>query len=166
MMMHRPCRLHTADWRTYCTRRLRMKLGSTSFAVLYKARIAFLWTFGVLVATRCKLEHAAILLRILWDPALVLAYHSCACACACVRACVCVCVFVTFCRFCILQASVFCKVVLFCSSLIVVLFLRRTTVFSHAQTTVICQECNSLLCQPTGGKARLTDGCSFRPKTN
>ena len=44
--------------------------------------------------------------------------------------------------------------------------LRSTTVFSHAQTTVICQECNSLLCQPTGGKARLTDGCSFRRKTN
>ncbi|KAL2157006.1 hypothetical protein VTH06DRAFT_8619 [Thermothelomyces fergusii] len=37
-----------------------------------------------------------------------------------------------------------------------------TTVFSHAQTVVICQGCTTVLCQPTGGKARLTEGCSFR----
>ncbi|TFK23094.1 40S ribosomal protein S27 [Coprinopsis marcescibilis] len=39
-----------------------------------------------------------------------------------------------------------------------------TTVFSHAQTVVICSSCTSVLCQPTGGKARLTEGCSFRRK--
>ena len=33
-----------------------------------------------------------------------------------------------------------------------------TTVFSHAQTVVLCSACTSVLCQPTGGKARLTEG--------
>merc|ERR1711964_368808 len=35
---------------------------------------------------------------------------------------------------------------------------------SHAQTVVICAGCSTVLCQPTGGKARLTEGCSFRRK--
>ena len=35
-----------------------------------------------------------------------------------------------------------------------------TTVFSHAQTVVLCGACSSVLCQPTGGKARLTEGSS------
>ncbi|EJD55455.1 ribosomal protein S27 [Auricularia subglabra TFB-10046 SS5] len=39
-----------------------------------------------------------------------------------------------------------------------------TTVFSHAQTVVICASCTQVLCQPTGGKARLTEGCSYRRK--
>ncbi|EEB07255.1 40S ribosomal protein S27 [Schizosaccharomyces japonicus yFS275] len=39
-----------------------------------------------------------------------------------------------------------------------------TTVFSHAQTVVICGSCATVLCQPTGGKARLMEGCSFRRK--
>lgn len=39
-----------------------------------------------------------------------------------------------------------------------------TTVFSHAQTVVVCGSCNVMLCQPTGGRARLTEGCSFRKK--
>jgi len=39
-----------------------------------------------------------------------------------------------------------------------------TTVFSHAQTVVLCSSCSMVLCQPTGGKARLTEGCSFRRK--
>jgi len=39
-----------------------------------------------------------------------------------------------------------------------------TTVFSHAQTVVICGSCANVLCQPTGGKARLTEGSSFRRK--
>ena len=39
-----------------------------------------------------------------------------------------------------------------------------TTVFSHAQTMVMCPGCATLICQPTGGKARITEGCSFRPK--
>ncbi|KDQ12784.1 hypothetical protein BOTBODRAFT_189045 [Botryobasidium botryosum FD-172 SS1] len=39
-----------------------------------------------------------------------------------------------------------------------------TTVFSHAQTVVICGSCSTVLCQPTGGKARLTEGSSFRRK--
>jgi small subunit ribosomal protein S27e len=41
-----------------------------------------------------------------------------------------------------------------------------TTVFSHAQTIVSCQGCNMHLCEPTGGKARLTDGCSYRKKAD
>ncbi|XP_036034435.1 40S ribosomal protein S27-like [Onychomys torridus] len=39
-----------------------------------------------------------------------------------------------------------------------------TTVFSHAQTVVLCVGCCTVLCQPTGGKAWLTEGCSFRRK--
>ena len=41
---------------------------------------------------------------------------------------------------------------------------KITTVFSHAQTVVLCVGCSTVLCQPTGGKARLTEGCSFRQK--
>jgi len=41
---------------------------------------------------------------------------------------------------------------------------KITTVFSHAQTVVLCVGCSTVLCQPTGGKARLTEGCSFRKK--
>lgn len=36
-----------------------------------------------------------------------------------------------------------------------------TTVFSHAQTVVLCGSCSTVLCQPTGGKARLTEGLSL-----
>merc|ERR1711862_1022693 len=39
-----------------------------------------------------------------------------------------------------------------------------TTVFSHSQTVVVCGSCSAILCQPTGGRARLTEGCSFRRK--
>ena len=39
-------------------------------------------------------------------------------------------------------------------------------VFSHAQTVIQCTSCMILLAQPTGGKARLTEGCSFRKKTD
>jgi small subunit ribosomal protein S27e len=41
-----------------------------------------------------------------------------------------------------------------------------TTIFSHSQTVVLCGSCSAVLCQPTGGKARLTEGCEFRPKGN
>uniref|UniRef100_A0A2K5J0J8 40S ribosomal protein S27 n=1 Tax=Colobus angolensis palliatus TaxID=336983 RepID=A0A2K5J0J8_COLAP len=41
---------------------------------------------------------------------------------------------------------------------------KITIVFSHAQTVVLCVGCCTVLCQPTGGKARLTEGCSFRRK--
>ena len=41
---------------------------------------------------------------------------------------------------------------------------KITTVFSHAQTVVLCVGCSFVLCQPTGGKARLTEGRSFRRK--
>ncbi|KXN67915.1 hypothetical protein CONCODRAFT_79957 [Conidiobolus coronatus NRRL 28638] len=41
-----------------------------------------------------------------------------------------------------------------------------TTVFSHAQTVVVCGSCAKVLCSPTGGKARLTEGSSFRKKQN
>nr|XP_024431982.2 40S ribosomal protein S27-like [Desmodus rotundus] len=39
---------------------------------------------------------------------------------------------------------------------------KITTVFSHAQKVVLCVGCSTVLCQ--GGKARLTEGCSFRRK--
>ncbi|SGZ52260.1 CIC11C00000002704 [Sungouiella intermedia] len=42
--------------------------------------------------------------------------------------------------------------------------LNITTVFSHAQTAVTCDNCATVLCTPTGGKAKLTEGCSFRRK--
>ncbi len=35
---------------------------------------------------------------------------------------------------------------------------------SNAQTVVLCGSCSTVLCQPTGGICRLTEGCSFRPK--
>ena len=35
---------------------------------------------------------------------------------------------------------------------------KITTMFSHAQTVVLCVGCATVLCQPTGGKARLTEG--------
>uniref|UniRef100_Q29CR5 40S ribosomal protein S27 n=1 Tax=Drosophila pseudoobscura pseudoobscura TaxID=46245 RepID=Q29CR5_DROPS len=41
---------------------------------------------------------------------------------------------------------------------------RITTVFSHAQGVVVCAGCATILCQPTGGRAKLTEGCSFRRK--
>ncbi|KAE8021247.1 hypothetical protein FH972_007155 [Carpinus fangiana] len=41
-----------------------------------------------------------------------------------------------------------------------------TTVFSHSQTVVVCGNCQTVLCQPTGGRARLTEGCSFRKKAD
>ncbi|XWS09090.1 hypothetical protein CRYUN_Cryun40dG0056400 [Craigia yunnanensis] len=39
-----------------------------------------------------------------------------------------------------------------------------TTVFSHSQTVVVCGNCLIILCQPTSGRARLTEGCSLRKK--
>lgn len=36
-----------------------------------------------------------------------------------------------------------------------------TTVFSHADSAVQCGSCQTLLCQPQGGKARLTEGASL-----
>ncbi|KAG2566966.1 hypothetical protein PVAP13_7NG230034 [Panicum virgatum] len=44
------------------------------------------------------------------------------------------------------------------------MLIDRTTVFSHSQTVVVCPGCQTVLYQPTGGKARLTEGCSFRRK--
>lgn len=35
---------------------------------------------------------------------------------------------------------------------------RITTIFSHAQTVVPCAGCSLILCQPGGGKCRLTAG--------
>jgi len=42
---------------------------------------------------------------------------------------------------------------------------KITTVFSHAQTVVICAGCSAVLCAPRGGKAKITEGSSFRPKS-
>ncbi|KAJ2780252.1 40S ribosomal protein S27 [Coemansia javaensis] len=42
--------------------------------------------------------------------------------------------------------------------------LNITVMFSNSQTVVSCPGCSTVLCQPTGGRARLTEGCSFRRK--
>eukprot|EP01054_Gregarina_sp_Poly1_P004485 Gregarina_sp_Poly_1__4484@NODE_240_length_10883_cov_144_711446_g211_i0_p6_GENE_NODE_240_length_10883_cov_144_711446_g211_i0NODE_240_length_10883_cov_144_711446_g211_i0_p6_ORF_typecomplete_len151_score3_43Ribosomal_S27e/PF01667_17/6_1e02Ribosomal_S27e/PF01667_17/1_4e27zfCSL/PF05207_13/0_061FYVE_2/PF02318_16/3e02FYVE_2/PF02318_16/0_04_NODE_240_length_10883_cov_144_711446_g211_i0178630 len=39
-----------------------------------------------------------------------------------------------------------------------------TTVFSHAQTVVVCKDCSTILCRPSGGKCQLSNGCHFRKK--
>mmetsp|Transcript_20967 Transcript_20967/g.29004 ORF Transcript_20967/g.29004 Transcript_20967/m.29004 type:complete len:83 (+) Transcript_20967:92-340(+) len=39
-----------------------------------------------------------------------------------------------------------------------------TTLFSHSQTAVECENCGLVLCKPTGGKAELTVGSSWRRK--
>jgi small subunit ribosomal protein S27e len=41
-----------------------------------------------------------------------------------------------------------------------------TIVYSHAQSVVQCSGCSKVLCQPSGGKARLVSGTSFRKKAN
>eukprot|EP00117_Sycon_ciliatum_P021161 scpid81152/ scgid18631/ 40S ribosomal protein S27 len=41
---------------------------------------------------------------------------------------------------------------------------KTTVVFSHTQTVVVCRSCSTILCQPTGGRVRLTEGCSYRVK--
>ena len=41
-----------------------------------------------------------------------------------------------------------------------------TTIFSHSQTVVQCPSCGTVLCTPTGGKCRLTEGTSFRKKSD
>ncbi|XP_012781983.2 small ribosomal subunit protein eS27-like [Ochotona princeps] len=35
------------------------------------------------------------------------------------------------------------------------------TVYSQAQMILVCVGCSTVLCQPMGGKERLTEGCSF-----
>ena len=39
-----------------------------------------------------------------------------------------------------------------------------STIFSHSQTTVACEFCGAALCTPTGGRSKLTVGCSWRRK--
>mmetsp|Transcript_660 Transcript_660/g.2521 ORF Transcript_660/g.2521 Transcript_660/m.2521 type:complete len:83 (+) Transcript_660:113-361(+) len=39
-----------------------------------------------------------------------------------------------------------------------------TTVFSHAQTIVVCGQCAQILCQPAGGRCHLVEGCNWRRK--
>ncbi|XP_017445966.1 small ribosomal subunit protein eS27-like [Rattus norvegicus] len=41
---------------------------------------------------------------------------------------------------------------------------KITTVFSHAQTVVLCVGGYDALCPPTAGKARLAERCFFRRK--
>ncbi len=43
--------------------------------------------------------------------------------------------------------------------------LKITTLFSHSPTVVTSEGCKTILCQPTGGLAKLSEGCSFRRKT-
>jgi small subunit ribosomal protein S27e len=37
-------------------------------------------------------------------------------------------------------------------------------VYSHSTTAVNCRRCSTLLSHPTGGKAKLSEGCQFRAK--
>lgn len=39
-----------------------------------------------------------------------------------------------------------------------------TTVFSHAQTVVLCAGCSTVLCTPTGGLCKISEGCYKRRK--
>lgn len=39
-----------------------------------------------------------------------------------------------------------------------------TVLFSHAQTVVECASCKNVLCKPTGGKCKLTEGSAFKVK--
>ncbi|XP_019514272.1 PREDICTED: 40S ribosomal protein S27-like [Hipposideros armiger] len=41
---------------------------------------------------------------------------------------------------------------------------KITTACSHAQRAVFRVSSSTVLCQPTGGKARLPEGCGFRGK--
>ncbi|KAL0489140.1 ribosomal protein S27 [Acrasis kona] len=43
---------------------------------------------------------------------------------------------------------------------------KISVVFSHAKTVVLCGSCSTVLCQPTGGKANLTEGCKFKKKAD
>uniref|UniRef100_H8ZX05 40S ribosomal protein S27 n=1 Tax=Collodictyon triciliatum TaxID=190325 RepID=H8ZX05_9EUKA len=39
-----------------------------------------------------------------------------------------------------------------------------TTVFSHASTVVVCSSCSNIIATPTGGIAKLSEGCQYRRK--
>lgn len=39
-----------------------------------------------------------------------------------------------------------------------------SVVFSHAQTTIACNNCKNVLTKPTGGKCLITDGSAFKVK--
>jgi small subunit ribosomal protein S27e len=39
-----------------------------------------------------------------------------------------------------------------------------STVFSHAQIVVACNNCKNVLSKPTGGKCKLTEGSAFKVK--
>jgi LSD1 subclass zinc finger protein len=41
---------------------------------------------------------------------------------------------------------------------------HSTTTFSHATTVVQCSGCQTVIAYPTGGKAKVASGCSFRVK--
>ncbi|XP_027992891.1 40S ribosomal protein S27-like [Eptesicus fuscus] len=41
---------------------------------------------------------------------------------------------------------------------------KITTFISPLQSVVLCVDCSAVLCQPTGGKATLTERCFFRRK--
>jgi hypothetical protein len=56
------------------------------------------------------------------------------------------------------------KSVDFC--LLTTLLLIICLCFFVSQTVVLCAGCSMMLCQPTGGRCRLTEGCSFRRKVD
>ncbi|MES1908474.1 MAG: 40S ribosomal protein S27 [Cercozoa sp. M6MM] len=40
---------------------------------------------------------------------------------------------------------------------------QLSTVYSHSQTVVFCAACATKLCTPTGGRARMSEGCKWMP---
>lgn len=41
---------------------------------------------------------------------------------------------------------------------------KKTIVFSHTQRAIFCKNCSTVLAKPSGGKARLTEGCRYKIK--
>mmetsp|Transcript_112537 Transcript_112537/g.157825 ORF Transcript_112537/g.157825 Transcript_112537/m.157825 type:complete len:81 (+) Transcript_112537:130-372(+) len=37
-------------------------------------------------------------------------------------------------------------------------------IFSHAQSVIMCEGCNTVLCRPTGGKVKLSVGTAYKVK--
>ncbi|GFS37081.1 hypothetical protein Acr_00g0049680 [Actinidia rufa] len=51
-----------------------------------------------------------------------------------------------------------------CDNLIFILMKLSTSLIGEKENHLKCENCQTVLCQPTGGCARLTEGCSFRRK--
>lgn len=133
------CHAHRLSKQIFCTRTPLSRRRSTSSSVWYSRPIRISWTSSVLAATSCKSQPT-----LKWQSGKLLSnFQISSCS-------------LTFFLFLFSLRIVY----------LIVVDVRSTTVFSHAQTVVVCGDCTMILCQPTGGKARLTEGCSFRKKVD